>query len=56
MTKPNILHAVAAFAAVATTLVLFSSVVSLADDDKAALAIAKSKPMTVAQHVERRVR
>ena len=48
MTKPNIPHAVAACAAVATTLVLFSSVVSLADHDKAALAIAKSKPMTLA--------
>ena len=31
MTKSNIPHAVAAFAAVATTLVLFSSVISLAD-------------------------
>ncbi|HQR72466.1 MAG TPA: hypothetical protein PLE54_17815 [Burkholderiaceae bacterium] len=56
MTKPNIPHAVAAFAAVATTLVLFSSVVSLADSDKAALAIAKSKPTTLAQHVEHSVR
>lgn len=57
MTKPNIPHAVAAFAAVATTLVLFSSVVSLADSDKAALAIAKSKPTTLAhQHLEHSVR
>jgi hypothetical protein len=56
MTKPNFPQAVAAFAAVATTLVLFSSVVSLADNDKAALAIAKSKPLTLAQHVERGVR
>lgn len=53
MTKSHLPHAVAAFAAAVTTLVLFSSVVSLADEDKTALAVAKTKPTTLAQHVER---
>ncbi len=53
MTKSNIPHAVAAFAAVATTLVIFSSVVSLAAEDKAALASAQVKPTTIAQVVDR---
>jgi hypothetical protein len=53
MTKSHLPHAVAAFAAAVTTLVLFSSVVSLADGDKAALTLAKSKPTTLAQNVER---
>jgi hypothetical protein len=42
MTKSHLPHTVAAFAAAVTTLVLFSSVVSLADEDKAALAAAQS--------------
>lgn len=53
MTKPNLPHAVAAFAAIATTLLIFSSVVSLADEDKAALASAPVKPTTIAQVVDR---
>jgi hypothetical protein len=48
MTKSHLPQAVAAFAAVVTTLVLFSSVASLADKDKAALAAAQTKPTTVA--------
>ena len=42
MTKSQLPHAVATCAAVVTTLVLFSSVVSLADKDKAALAAPAS--------------
>lgn len=42
MTNPILKHAVALGAAVTTTLVLFSSVASLAADDKAALVAAKS--------------
>jgi hypothetical protein len=42
MTKTNFPQAVAAFAAAVTTLVLFSSVVSLADVDRAALATGQS--------------
>ena len=38
MTKSHLPQVVAAFAAVVTTLVLFSSVASLANEDKAALA------------------
>jgi hypothetical protein len=53
MTRSHLPQAVAAVAAAVTTLVLFSSVVSLADDDKAALALAKFKPTTLAQNVER---
>ena len=53
MTKSNIPHIVAAFAAVATTVVLFSSVVSLADEDKAAVAAAQIKPTTIAQNIDR---
>ena len=52
MTQSNLPHAVAAFAAAVTTLVLFSSVVSLADEDRAALASSKSQPTTLAQNVE----
>jgi hypothetical protein len=48
MTKSHLPHAVAAFAAVVTTLVLFSSVASLADEDKAALAAVQTKPTAVA--------
>ena len=48
MTKSHLPQVVAAFAAVITTLVLFSSVASLADGDKAALAAAQTKPTTVA--------
>jgi hypothetical protein len=51
MTKSHLPHTVAAFAAAVTTLVLFSSVVSLADEDKAALTFAKSTPTTLAQTV-----
>jgi hypothetical protein len=41
-------HTVAAVAAAATTLVLFHSVVSVADHDRAALLAAQMKPMTLA--------
>jgi hypothetical protein len=41
-------HAVAAVAAAATTLVLFHSVVSVADHDRAALLAAQMKPMALA--------
>ena len=41
-------HAVAATTAAATTIVLFSAVVSLADDDKAKLQAARSLPTTLA--------
>lgn len=40
---------IAAAAAVSTTLVLFSAVASIADNDKAALFAAKAKPTQVAQ-------
>jgi len=42
MTKSHLSQAVAAFAAAVTTLMVFSSVASPADDDKAALVAAKS--------------
>ena len=42
MTNTYFKHAVALGAAVTTTLILFSGVVALADDDKAALVAAKS--------------
>ena len=42
MTNSILKHAVAIGAAVTTTLVLFSSVAALADNDKAALVAAKS--------------
>ena len=41
-------HTVAALAAAATTLVLFNSVVSVADHDRAALLAAQIKPTTLA--------
>ena len=53
MTKSHLPQAVAAFAAVVTTLVLFSSVASLADEDKAALSAAQTKTTVVAQTTER---
>ena len=53
MTKSHLPQAVAAFAAVVTTLVLFNSVVALADNDKAALAAAHVKPTTLAQNADR---
>jgi hypothetical protein len=53
MNKSHLSQAVAAFSAAVTTLVLFSSVVSLADADKAALAFAKSQPTTLAQNATR---
>ena len=43
-----ITRVVAAVASGATTLVLFSAVVSLADDDKARMLAARTKPTTVA--------
>lgn len=43
-----ITRVVAAVASGATTLVLFSAVVSLADDDKAKMSAARIKPTTVA--------
>jgi hypothetical protein len=42
MTNPILKHAVALSAAVVTTFVVFSSVASLADEDKAALVAAQS--------------
>ena len=42
MTNSYLKHAVALGAAVTTTLILFSGVVALADDDKAALVAATS--------------
>jgi hypothetical protein len=53
MNRSQLPQALAAFAAAFTTLVLFSSVVSLADADKAAVALAKTLPTTLAQHFER---
>ena len=50
MTKSHLPQAVAALAAAVTTLVLFSSVISLADNDKAALAAAHVKPTTLAEN------
>ncbi len=44
-------HTVAALAAAVTTLVLFHSVVSVADHDRAALLAAQMKPMTLAASV-----
>jgi hypothetical protein len=41
-------HTVAALAAAATTLVLFHSVVSVADHDRAAMLASQMKPMTLA--------
>ena len=43
MTKSHLPQVVAALAAVVTTLVLFSSVASLADQDKAALSAAQTE-------------
>jgi len=53
MTKSHLPQLVAAFAAAVTTLVLFSSVASLADQDKAALLAAQTKTTIVAQTTER---
>ncbi len=41
-------HAVAASAAILTTLMIFTAVASLADEDKAALIAARIKPTTIA--------
>jgi hypothetical protein len=54
MTKSHLPQAVAAFVAVVTTLLLFSSVASLADEDKAALAAVQTKPTTVAAATDAR--
>jgi hypothetical protein len=51
MTKSHLPHTVAALAAVVTTLVLFSSITSLADEDKAALVAAQTKATVLAQTV-----
>jgi len=53
MTKSHLPQVVAAFAAVVTTLVLFSSVASLADQDKAALSAAHTKTAVIAQTTDR---
>ena len=53
MTKSHLPHVVAAFAAVVTTLVLFGSVASLADQDKAALSAAQTKATVMAQATDR---
>ena len=55
MTKSHLPQAVAAFAAAVTTLVLFSSVASLADQDKAALSAAHTKTTVIAQTTEPRL-
>ena len=48
MTKSHLPQAIAAIAAVATTVSLFSAVISIADEDKAALLAAKSAPAALA--------
>lgn len=48
MTQANAPKFVAAIAAVATTLVLFSAVVSIADGDQATQLAAKIAPVNVA--------
>jgi len=53
MTKSHLPQAVAAFAAAVTTLVLFSSVASLADQDKAALSAAQTVTTVIAQTTDR---
>ena len=53
MNKSHLPQVVAAFAAAVTTLVLFSSVASLADQDKAALSAAQTKTTVMAQTTER---
>ena len=53
MTKSHLPQVVAAFAAVVTTLVLFSSVASLADQDKAALSAAQTKATVMARATDR---
>ena len=50
MTKSHLPQVVAAFAAAITTLVLFGSVASLANEDKAALAAAHAKAPVMAQN------
>lgn len=52
MFKNALKHAVATIAAAATTIALFSAVVSLADDDKAALLAAKTGPTTIAANAD----
>lgn len=56
MTKSYLPRAVAACAAAVTSLMLLGSVVSLADDDKAALAFAKTQSTTLAHNVDRGLR
>lgn len=51
MSSKLIQHAVAFAAAASTTLMLFSTVVSLADQDKAALADAQSARTLLAQNI-----
>jgi hypothetical protein len=53
MIKSHMPQVVAALAAVVTTLVLFSSVASLADQDKAAMSAAHTKTTVIAQTSER---
>ncbi len=52
MTKPYLPKAIAAVAAAVTTLVLFSSVVSIADEDKIAVAASHVKPTTLARNID----
>jgi hypothetical protein len=56
MDKNLIKRAAAVVAATATTLVLFSAVASLADEDRALLLAAKSKPTMVAGNASDSVR
>jgi hypothetical protein len=53
MNKSHLPQVVAAFAAAVTTLVLFSSVASLADQDKDALSAAQTNTTVIAQTTER---
>jgi hypothetical protein len=48
MTNSTIKQVIGLAAAASTTLVLFSAVVSIADDDKAALVAARTAPTAVA--------
>jgi hypothetical protein len=50
MNKDLIQRAAAVLAATATTLVLFSAVAGLADEDRALLLAAKTKPTQIAEN------
>lgn len=52
MRKRTLKHAIALLAAVATTLGIFSAVLSIADDDKAQLLAASIRPALIAAGVD----